>query len=282
MTIDGVPGRMHSKRGIDRLPEPLRRCVDQTIAAEALEGWHPTADHVDALVALVDDDITFGDYLAQYRTRYPPEPTRQTTTRMFHRRRTYLIPGTTLLHNNFGADSHGMLADLEFVSTAGRIAGWHRRLADGDVGADDLNFRAIHQELFSDVYAWAGNYRVTELRRGEDVFAWQSSVHRMTARIEEATRAVVGGYSERAADALAYQFARLYAEFNHIHPFREGNGRTGTMMLHIVATLCGRRLDLSTFSRDEWYAASCDSMPFRRDCRANHRPFLPLFVRATS
>ncbi|HEX7429959.1 MAG TPA: hypothetical protein VF328_24355 [Mycobacterium sp.] len=213
MTIDGVPGRMHSKRGIDRLPEPLRRCVDQTIAAEALEGWHPTADHVDALVALVDDDVTFGDYLAQYRTRYPPEPTRQTTTRMLHRRRTYLIPGTTLLRNNFGADSHGMLADLEFVSTAGRIAGWHRRLADGDVGADDLNFRAIHQELFSDVYAWAGNYRVTELRRGEDVFAWQSSLHRMTARIEEATRAVVAGYSERAADALADQFARLYAEF---------------------------------------------------------------------
>jgi cell filamentation protein len=165
VTIDGLPGRMHSKRGIDRLPEPLRRCVDQTIAAEALEGWHPTADHVDALVALVDDDVTFGDYLAQYRTRYPPEPTRQTTRRMFHRRRTYLIPGTTLLRNNFGADSHGMLADLEFVSTAGRIAGWHRRLADGDVGADDLNFRAIHQELFSDVYPWAGNYRVTELRR---------------------------------------------------------------------------------------------------------------------
>ena len=141
---------------------------------------------------------------------------------------------------------------------------------------------AIHQQLFADVYAWAGNYRVTELRLGDDVFAWQSSVHRMMDRIEETARAVVGDYSERTADALADQFARLYADYNHIHPFREGNGRTGTMMLHIVATLCGRRLDLSTFSRDEWYAASRDSMPFRRDGRADHRPFLPLFVRATS
>ena len=64
-----------------------------------------------------------------------------------------------------------MLADLEFVSTSGRIVGRRRRLANGDVGADDLNIRAIRQVLFSDVYAWAGNYRVTELRRGEDVFA---------------------------------------------------------------------------------------------------------------
>lgn len=51
-------------------------------------------------------------------------------------------------------------------------------------------------------------------------------------------------------------------------------------MLHTVMALAGRQLDLSTFSRDEWYSASRDSMPFRRDGRANHRPFLPLFVRA--
>ena len=110
----------------------MRRCVDQTLAAEALEGWRPTADHVDALVALVNDEIMFGDYLAEYRARYPAQPTRRTTRRMFRRRKPYLIPGTTLLRNNFGADSHGMLADLEYVSTAGRIAGWHRRLADGE------------------------------------------------------------------------------------------------------------------------------------------------------
>lgn len=51
-------------------------------------------------------------------------------------------------------------------------------------------------------------------------------------------------------------------------------------MLHIVATLRGHRLDFGTLSRDEWYAASRDSMPFRRDGRADHGPFLPLFVRA--
>lgn len=74
--------------------------------------------------------------------------------------------------------------------------------------------------------------------------------------------------------------SRLYAEYNRVHPFREGNGRTGTLMLHTLAVLCGRRLDLAPITRDEWYAASRDSMPFRRDGHGNHRPFLPLFVRA--
>ena len=166
----------------DRLPERLRRCVDQTIAAEALEGWRPTAEHVEALVALLNDEITFGDYLAGYRARYPAQPTAGTAPRLRRRSKPYLIPGTTLLRNNFGADSHAMLADLEYVSTAGRIAGWHRRLAEGDVGVDDLDVRSIHKQLFADVYEWAGCYRVTELRLGDDVFARQSSVHQMMER----------------------------------------------------------------------------------------------------
>ena len=65
MTIDPVPAP-------DRLPERLRRCVDQTLAAEALEGWRPTAEHVEALVALLNDEITFGDYLAGYRLAIEP------------------------------------------------------------------------------------------------------------------------------------------------------------------------------------------------------------------
>jgi cell filamentation protein len=39
-------------------------------------------------------------------------------------------------------------------------------------------------------------------------------------------------------------------------------------------------LNLSNVSRAEWYAASRDSTPFRRDGRANHRPFIPLLLRA--
>ena len=150
----------------------------------------PTADHVDALVALVDDEITFGDYLAAIPDPLSsPSRREETTTRMLHRRRPYLIPGTTLLRNNFGADTQAMLADLEFVvhrgpnrglASAARRRRRRRRRPRRSVRST--------KQLFADVYAWAGDYRVTELRLGDDVFARQSSVHRMMDRVEEAAR----------------------------------------------------------------------------------------------
>jgi len=268
----------------DGLPDPLRHAIDQTIAAERFEGWQPTDEHVDAIVRLLCDEVPFGEYLATYRARYPsapPSPQRE-HRQIFRRNRPYLIPGTTVLRNNFGVESQTVLSDLEFVASAGRMAAWHRMLAEGDIGVDGVNVRAIHQHLFADVYSWAGNYRVTELRRGDSVFAWQSTLGRLMALLEETARALATTGSGLETPGLAYRLARLYADYNHIHPFREGNGRAGTLLLHTVAALCGRRLDLTAVSRDEWYAASRDSMPFRRDGQPNHRPFLPLFTGALS
>jgi cell filamentation protein len=262
------------------LPPRLRRCVDQAIAAEALEGWRPTAEQVDALVALTNGDVSFADYLQAYQSRYPAQPMAETAKRTRRRRLPYLIPGTTMLRNNFGATTHGTLADLEFVATAGRLVGWHRRLADGDVSAGDVDVRAIHRQLFTDVYEWAGDYRITDLRLGDDVFARQSSVRRMMDRVESTARALAADDAESPDDTLAHQLAGLYADYNYVHPFREGNGRAGTMMLHVIATLRGRLLDLSTISRGEWYAASHDSMPLRRNGKADRTPLVPLLERA--
>jgi cell filamentation protein len=273
-TINAVPAP-------DRLPQRLRRCVEQTIAAEALEGWQPTGDQVDALVALVNGEVTFGDYLGNYRSRYLRYPTRpaQAAPRRWWRDPPYRLAGTSLLSTTLGAADHGMLADLEFVATAGRMAGWHRRIADGDIDVDDLDVRAMHRLLFSDVYEWAGSYRVCELRLGDEVFARQSSVHRRMVRVQAAARTLAAD-ADRSGDALAARLAALYAEYNYVHPFRDGNGRTGTLMLHTIATLRGRRLDFGSISRAEWYAASRSSMSARRNGTVDREPFVPLLVRA--
>ena len=265
----------------DGLPDALRHAIDQSIAAERLEGWQPTDAHVDALMRLLCDEVSFGEYLASYRANHPTvgEQPRE-PRRIFRRSRPYLIPGTTVLRNNFGASNQDELSDLEFVATAGRMVTWHRMLAEGTLGASDVDVRAIHLHLFADGSSWAGNFRITELRRGDSVFAWQSTLGRLTALLEETARALAANGAGLERPGLAYRLARIYADYNHIHPFREGNGRAGVVLLHTIVAMCGRRLDLSTVSREEWYAASRDSMPFRRDGRPNHRPFLPLFADA--
>jgi cell filamentation protein len=264
------------------VPEPLQHAIDQTVAAERLEGWWPTDEDINALAELARDDVSFGDYLASYRARHPlaGHPPRRDYRRILRRSRPYLIPGTMVLRNSFGVDEQAALSELEFVATAGRMVAWHRRLAEGTIRTNDVDVRAIHRSLFGDVYSWAGHYRVTELRRGDSLFAWQSSVGRLMALVEESARALAANGTGLDASGVAYRLARLYADYNQIHPFREGNGRTGTLLLHTIAALCGRQLDLGSVSREEWYMASRDSMPFRRDGRPNHRPFLPLFGEA--
>lgn len=266
---------------LDQLSEPLRHAITQSIAAERLEGWQPAEDEVAELVRLARDELTFGAYLAARRALHPPPaPPVHSPRRLFRRHRPYVLPGTTLLRNNFGAESQEMLSDLEFVSTAGRILQWHRLLTEKPPGPDSLDARMLHQHIFADVYPWAGNYRSTELQRQDTYFVWRSMVAAATADVEHQARTIADPRNTTDNAELAYQLAGLYADYNHIHPFREGNGRTGTLLLHTVAALRGVRLDLSRIDRQEWYQASRDSAPFRRDGRANHRPFIPLMVRA--
>jgi len=261
----------------DRLPPGLRHAVDQAVAAQRLEGWRPGAEHIGALVELVCAERTFADYLTEHRARHPPP---QPPRRSLRRKRPYLIPGTTILRNNFGTDSAAVLAELEFAATAGRTAQWHQLLAAGRVGAGHLDIRALHQHVFADVYPWAGQLRITELRRGEVVFARQTDLAPAVSRLEAAARALPEHLGPDDTARLAFELARWYADYNQVHPFREGNGRTGTLLLHTVAALCGHRLDLTTVTRTQWYAASQDSMPFRRGGEAGHRPFLPVFLQA--
>lgn len=256
----------------------MRRALDQTVAAQRLEGWAPTDEQLADLGRLARAELSFGEYLAGHRARHPPAqpPPRRWVLR---RRVPYLIPGTTLLRNNFGLGDPVALTELECIASAGRMLAWHLRIAEGRTGPADLDARVIHQQLFADVYAWAGRYRVTELRRGETAFGWQSDIATRMAEVTDRARGLVAT-PPGDGPALAYQLSRLYADYNQVHPFREGNGRTGTLLLHTVSALCGYRLDVSGISRADWYAASADSMPLRRDGRANHRPFIPLLVRA--
>lgn len=254
--------------------DPVSHAVATTIAVHRIEGWRPTDDHVDALGAVARGDLPFADFLAAHRARHPPPAPHRRRIRL-RRPAPYLIPGTTLLRNEFGVTTAEALADLEYVASAGRMVG---ALCAPTVGA--LDARVMHRRLFSDTYGWAGRYRTVELRRGRDVFGSVSSIEDRMADVHGAAQRLVDERADHDAPRLAYELARWYAEYNHIHPFREGNGRTGALMLLAIAGMCGRRLDLTGISRQEWYAAAADSMPVRREGRVSHRPFLYLLNRA--
>jgi len=242
-----------------------RHALTQTVAAEQLEGWQPTAGEIAALSEFLSGALTFGEYLAPHlglpRTgvRHP----------LLARRQPYLIPGTAVLRNNFGLVDAVMLARLEFIATAARIGQVHLR-----IGQWTPEVRQLHQHVFGDVYPWAGEPRIVELRRGDSAFLDSTEIPKalrwLSSEIAELDDAAL------TDDALVFQLARIYSEYNRIHPFREGNGRTGTLLLHLLAYRAGRRLDLCGITRADWIAASRNSMRVRSDGRVDPRPLAAL------
>lgn len=248
--------------------ESAQHALAETVAAERLEGWRPTPEQIESLTALLTGAATYGEYLGRHLPSPSPTPRR----RVFARRRPYYIPGTSVLRNNFGVHDVTALTQLEFVATAGRILQAHLRTRD-----TDLHIRSLHQHVFGDVYAWAGEPRIVELRKGGSAFGACARIPRALAALQTEIDQLAGEGAETDDGTLSYRLARIYADYNQIHPFREGNGRTGTLLLHLLARRAARRLVLDGMSRSEWIDASRDSMPFRRDGRADPRPFVAVF-----
>ncbi len=248
------------------------RAVQQTLAAQRIEGWEPEPAHIVALGALASGAMDFGDYLTRCREQYPPAPVRR---RFRWRRAPYLIPGTSVLRNNFGIQSGPDLAAVEFQVTAGRMVLWHGRRSE-----PSIDISALHRELFGDVYPWAGELRTVDLRRGDSAFTWQVDIAARLDEIRLAATALADIGAGFDDPRLAWELSRIYARYNQIHPFREGNGRTGMLLLHALAGRCGRQLDFTGVGRAAWYSAARDSMPLHRDGHASHRPFLWLLNKA--
>jgi cell filamentation protein len=162
----------------------------------------------------------------------------------------YVIPGTTVLRNKFG------------ISDAEELDRWERRrvlerFSEGaPTGKFDLaHLRAIHRHLFQDVYDWAGEIRTLEISKGGTTFMFRrfieggmADVHRRLSEWRFLKGLDAAGFAAKAGEIIG--------DINHIHPFREGNGRTQMTYLVQLGDAAGHEIDVSRIERDIWYAAS--------------------------
>ncbi|QKT07189.1 Fic family protein [Gordonia sp. X0973] len=222
------------------------------VAAQRLEGWTPDADEVGGLDQLADGAITIHEYLGRCRRRYAGTAGHRPP--VLARRRPYLIRGTDVLENNLGLTQAQVLARAEHAISAGRTVGMLAR-PPRDVTVPD-----VHRALFADVYPWAGEPRLTGIAKSGVAF---SGVHEIGAGLARTQRDVAEAWAcadGYGATAMAHRLARIYADYNLVHPFREGNGRTGVLMLALIAMRGGRWLDVARLDRREWLTASRDSV----------------------
>ena len=168
-------------------------------------------------------------------------------------------PGTEILINLYDVQDAEKLEALENEAVARRSLDLphFERL-------DTTDYCALHRHLFGDVYGWAGEYRTVLTAKGGSRFAQPIYIRpQMKVAFERLLRPELlpGG----DPDAFIVQAAEFLGDVNHIHPFREGNGRTQLIFLRLIGQRAGHLFRSENVEPEEFLKAMIESYHGRMD-----------------
>jgi cell filamentation protein len=167
----------------------------------------------------------------------------------------YTDPHTGVLHNKVRIRSAKVLQVFEYEQSAVRAVELREQPVQGRF--DLAHLRAIHKALFQDVYDWAGELRTVNISKGGSSFVRNSQIEATAKRMAEGLERekFLQGLPK---DAFVDRLAHHYAQWNQLHPFREGNGRSTREFLGQLARQAGYELDQTRIDRakGEWNLAA--------------------------
>lgn len=143
---------------------------------------------------------------------------------------------------------------------------------------DGEHIKAIHKQLFQDVYAWAGEYRTVNISKGGAAAFADAHSGAIDAYLN-AARAMVETTDWPNLDhaVFAERTAEIFSYVNHAHGMREGNGRTSKVFMDHVAEKSPFTLQFERVPEEVWNLASAATRPPLGEEIPNHRPMVPVF-----
>jgi len=178
----------------------------------------------------------------------------------------YCYDGTDILKNIPGIMGQDALDDFEEEHSS-------LRMLDVPAGNfDAVHLCEMHKHIFKDVYTWAGEFRNCSMSKGGSQFCQPQFIAQEVSRVCQHIKNILKqpALSDNDAGSL---LVYTIAEFNAIHPFREGNGRVIREFASQLAQHMGYFLDITRL-HDGWLEASIDSF------RGNEAPLKILIEKA--
>lgn len=156
-------------------------------------------------------------------------------------------PNTTVLINKLGITDENILKENESFITGTVAAKLIGTPLKESFGFDD--YKAIHYELFSELYDWAGEIRKIVLSKAATVFAKPDEIEMLGYNAFDRLRRknYLVGLPEQ--DFVA-EVAELYNTINILHPFREGNGRTQRVFFKQLIRNAGYDIEYSNLNSE--------------------------------
>lgn len=167
----------------------------------------------------------------------------------------YLYDNSTVLKNLLGITDEKELdiAEAE-LSRANMMLLYENGFSD--FSSNGICF--IHKVLFGDVYEWAGQYRIINIKKREKILAgksvWYSNCTDIERDLDKAWKKINKvDWSKLTKDDFAKNIAHLFPALWQVHPFREGNTRTIVMLITFFAEHYGYYFDQELMSANAGY-----------------------------
>jgi len=153
----------------------------------------------------------------------------------------YMDRSTGVLYNLAGISNQ---QDLDFFESAA-VTKRTKELADNPLTIkNSQSLFTIHKYIFQDVYEWAGKKRTVEISKEGNQFFPTNYFDTGLEYIDK----LIADYrkcSTTDRKELSGKLAAILDAINHLHPFREGNGRTQREFLRALALEKGLLLNLN-------------------------------------
>lgn len=173
----------------------------------------------------------------------------------------YFYPETTVYKNKLGLKKHDVLRTFEYEQV--KIRTEELRLKP-IIGNFDLNhLKKIHKYLYQDVYTWAGNLRLVNISKRDSVFVKYDQIKNYAQALHEQLKKDFF-LKQSTKNQFIERLTIHYAEWNALHPFRDGNGRTIREFMRLLAEEAGYTLDTTKINENpqRWMEASAKSFNY--------------------
>jgi len=153
----------------------------------------------------------------------------------------YTDPKTHVLLNKLNIEDDNLLTVTESIWCGRRL----EELAINPIKIKSAEtLLKIHGYIFQDIYEWAGKVRTVQISKERTQFLPTERFSEGFTYINE----LIEEFRALGDDipTVAKKLAEVLDATNHLHPFREGNGRTQREFIRVLALEKGYRLDLSS------------------------------------
>jgi cell filamentation protein len=178
-----------------------------------------------------------------------------------------------ILKNKLNVTDLKTLEDIETLLLSDTYKHFFEQLEQDEIIFNtDLLFE-IHKFFLSTLYSWAGNIRTVEISKGGILFAPSSQIRKSLVKFDQLLKSNLPKPRDSKKETAA-KLAIIHCEFNAIHPFREGNGRTIRLFLDLIAVTSGfTMIDLKEVKQNAYIAACIAGM------KQDYEPMEKLFYK---